>query len=345
MTVPRNAPRAGARALPHPMRTAGRGLRALLHVESPILAQLVVTRRCNLACGYCNEYDHESPPVPLASLYDRVDQLAALGTLVLTLTGGEPFLHPDLHLIVERAAEHGMIVTSISNAYPITKRRIERMNAAGLSLLQISIDNVEPNETSQKSWSKIKKKLLLLCERATFRLNVNAVLGSSPAAQTRALIEEIRALGVYMTVGLLHDRDGQIDPGLIGDALPSFYAEMNALCRKSVFHRFGEGWEIRMLRDHHASWKCRAGARYLYVDEHGLVSYCSQRRGEPGTPLAAYDRAALRRAYETRKGCEAHCTIACVRRASSLDEWRAQPRADDSRAHGVERRRLPLLRR
>ena len=35
---------------------------------NPLLAQVVVTRRCNLACGYCNEYDDFSPPVPTADL-------------------------------------------------------------------------------------------------------------------------------------------------------------------------------------------------------------------------------------------------------------------------------------
>jgi MoaA/NifB/PqqE/SkfB family radical SAM enzyme len=345
MKAPRNRPRTGARTLPHPVRTARRSVGALLHVESPILAQLVVTRRCNLACGYCNEYDHESSPVPLAALHDRVDRLAALGTVVLTLTGGEPFLHPSLHGIVERAAEHGMIVTTISNAYPITRGRIEQMNAAGLSLLQISVDNVEPNAISQKSWSKIEKKLHLLREHAAFRVNVNAVLGSSPAAQTRALIEAIRSLGFYMTVGLLHDHEGQVDPGLIGDALPRFYEEMSALCHKSVFHRIGGSWEARMLRERRAPFRCRAGARYLYVDEHGFVSYCSQRRGEPGVPLAEYDRAARRRAYDAPKGCEAHCTVACVRRASGFDGWRPQPGLVDRRDHGLERRRLPLVRR
>ena len=312
---------------PHPLRTLRRGALAMARKETPMLTQLVVIRRCNLSCGYCNEYDDYSDPVPKEVLFERIDHLAKLGNLILTLTGGEPFMHPDLHEIVKRAVDHGMVVTSISNAYPVTRRRIEQMNEAGLSLLQVSVDNIEPNEVSQKSWSKIKKRLLVMQEHAKFRVNVNAVLGSSPPAQTRELIDEIRSLGFYMTVGLLHDHTGQIDPGLIGDILPEFYEEMRQLCHKSFFHQFGEGWEQKMLRDGEAPWKCRAGARYLYVDEHGIVNYCSQRRGEPGTPLLEYGRADLRREHARAKGCEDTCTIACVRRASSFDEWRPQPEA------------------
>ena len=327
-----------------PAKTARRAVKAMLRPESPLLTQLVVIRRCNLTCGYCNEYDDYSPPVPKEVLFERIDHLAELGTLILTLTGGEPFMHPDLHEVVARAVSHGMIVTSISNAYPLTKKWIDRMNEAGLTLLQVSVDNIEPNEVSQKSWSKIKKRLLVMQEHAKFKLNVNAVLGSSPPAQTRQLIDEIRSLGFYMTVGLLHDERGQIDPGLIGDILPEFYDEMRALCNKSFFHQFGEGWEDKMLRDGTADWKCRAGARYLYVDEFGEVNYCSQRRGEPGVDLLSYTREDLKRAYKAPKGCESNCTIACVRRASSLDEWRTQsgapimpkPRPQDDRV------RLPI---
>jgi len=268
--------------------------------------------------------DDNSPPVPLEELLARVDHLAELGCLVLSLTGGESFMQPNLDEVVARAVSHGMVVTSISNAYPITKGWIERMNDAGLSLLQVSVDNVEPNEVSQKSWSKIKKRLLLLKEHAKFKLNVNAVLGSSPPRQTRELIDEIRSLGFYMTVGLLHDQQGQIDAGLIGDILPEFYEEMQALCNKSFFHRFGEGWEQKMLRGGTAPWRCRAGARYLYVDEYGKVAYCSQRRSEPGIALLDYTREDLKREFDRPKGCEESCTIACVRRASSLDEWRPQ---------------------
>lgn len=316
-----------------PLAAARRGARALLRPETPLLAQLVVIRRCNLSCGYCNEYDHHSPPVPLEELYRRIDHLADLGTVVVTLTGGEPFLHPELDKVVERVVSHGMVCTSISNAYPVTRKWIDRMNRAGLTLLQVSVDNVEPNDMSQKSWSKIKKRLEVLRDHAGFRVNVNAVLGSSPPAQTRELVREIQAMGFYMTVGLLHDDHGSIDPGLIGDQLPSFYDEMRALCTKSIFHRFGEGWERKMLRDGEAPWRCRAGGRYLYVDEHGKVSYCSQRRGEPGLSLLDYTRADLVREFHTPKGCEPNCTIACVRRASSLDEWRPQ-RGAPPRAHG-----------
>jgi MoaA/NifB/PqqE/SkfB family radical SAM enzyme len=290
-----------------------------------MLVQLVVTRRCNLACGYCHEYDDVSPPVDAALLEKRIDHAAALGTVVVTLTGGEPLLHPRLDALVARVDSHRMICTLISNGYAFTREWVRRLNDAGLSFLQISIDNVEPNEYSQKSWKNVRKKLDLLKEHARFHVNVNAVLGSSTIEQTREVVDAVRQMGFFMTVGLMHDANGQIQPGLLRDELAERYEEMQHLSRKSWLHKTGEGWEEDMLSDGSSPFKCRAGGRYLYVDEFGLVSYCSQRRGTPGIDLLDYTTEDCEREFYTPKGCEAKCTIGCARRASAFDAWRAQP--------------------
>ena len=56
----------------------------------PWLAQVVVTRRCNLKCGYCTEYDRTSDPVPYEELALRLAKLAELRAWAVCLTGGEP---------------------------------------------------------------------------------------------------------------------------------------------------------------------------------------------------------------------------------------------------------------
>src|SRR3984893_10401687 len=57
--------------------------RALASSRHPVLARIIPMRRCNLACGYCNEYDHTSSPVPLALMKGRLDKLAELGTSIV----------------------------------------------------------------------------------------------------------------------------------------------------------------------------------------------------------------------------------------------------------------------
>jgi len=316
------------------LQTIGRGLRVLTNPLVPLLAQVVVTRKCNLSCGYCNEYDKVSPPVDTDLLIRYIDHLADLGTCIITFTGGEPLLHPDLDKLVSRVVSHNMVCTSITNGFLLTSQWVERLNQAGLELLQVSVDNLEPNDSSQKSFNLLKKKLSVLKD-ARFKVNVNAVLGSSPIKETRELARQVRELGFYMTVGLLHGGDGMIDSGLIDtEDLESLYTEMQGYRRRSLTHRFGEGWEYEMIRTGKSDWKCRAGARYLYIDESGVVSYCSQRRGEPGIPILEYSRDDMRQFFTERKGCEEGCTVACVRRASSLDGLRYQekePRQQQSK--------------
>src|SRR6266581_7448295 len=142
--------------------------RALLSTRHPVLAHIIPMRRCNLACGYCNEYDHSSSPVSLDVMKRRLDKLADLGTSIVTLSGGEPMMHPQLDDLIHHIRVRGMIAGLISNGYYFTPERIKRLNKAGLDSLQISIDNVDPDEVSRKSLRVLDKKLRYLAEHADF---------------------------------------------------------------------------------------------------------------------------------------------------------------------------------
>ena len=143
-------------------------VRALRDPYRPVAAHLIPIRRCNLSCRYCNEYDDRSSPVPAPEVFRRVDRLAALGTGIITLSGGEPLIHPDLDAIIERIRSHGAIATLITNGYLLSRDRIRRLNRAGLDHLQISIDNVLPDEVSKKSLKLLDQKLQWLARDATF---------------------------------------------------------------------------------------------------------------------------------------------------------------------------------
>ncbi|MDQ1728730.1 MAG: hypothetical protein QOD33_855, partial [Pyrinomonadaceae bacterium] len=151
--------------------------RALVSSRHPVLAHLIPMRRCNLACGYCNEYDHTSSPVPLDVIKRRLDKLADLRTSIVTISGGEPMMHPELDEIIHHIRQRGMIAGLISNGYYFTPERIKRLNKAGLEHLQISIDNVEPDAVSRKSLRVLEKKLRYLSEHADFHVNSKSVIG------------------------------------------------------------------------------------------------------------------------------------------------------------------------
>src|SRR6201992_4085624 len=141
------------------LAVVGHALASTRHV---VMAQIVPMRFCNLPCAYCNEYDKVSKPVPVDEMLRRIDHLARLGSSIITISGGEPLTHPDLDQIVARIRHHGKVAGMITNGYLLMPERIERLNRAGLDHMQISIDNVQPDEISKKSLQGLDKKLEFL---------------------------------------------------------------------------------------------------------------------------------------------------------------------------------------
>ena len=305
-------------------RTRARELRmigkALASTKHPILVHIIPMRRCNLACTYCNEFDDVSSPVPLAEMKTRLDLLAEMGTSILTISGGEPLMHPELDEVIRHIRRRGMIAGMITNGFYLNQERIERLNGAGLEHLQISIDNLVPDEVSKKSLKTLDGRLEMLAQYAVFQVNINSVLGSGVKDPEDALKIAQRAvnLGFTSTVGIIHDHNGQLKP--LGAREREIFEEVMELGKRS-FSRFND-FQHNVARGKEHEWRCRSGSRYLYICEDGLVHWCSQQRGYPGVPLAQYTPEMRHREYFTEKFCAARCTVSCVQQVGILDNWR-----------------------
>jgi MoaA/NifB/PqqE/SkfB family radical SAM enzyme len=299
---------------------------ALKSPRHPVLAQIIPVRRCNLSCAYCNEFDRISKPVPISEMLERIDKLASLGTTVITLSGGEPLLHPDLDEIVRRIRHHNVLAEVLTNGYLLTPDRIERLNRAGLDHLQISIDNVRPDDVSKKSLKVLDQKLRWLSQFAEFQVNINSVVGASIANSEDALTIARRTveLGLTSTVGIIHDHSGQLQP-LSADQ-QKIIAEIQNLSKPLFSIARHNPFQKNLIQGLPNAWHCRAGGRYLYICEDGLVHYCSQQRGHPGIPLAQYTQEDLERESNISKPCAPLCTISCVHRVALLDSLRENPR-------------------
>jgi MoaA/NifB/PqqE/SkfB family radical SAM enzyme len=250
----------------------------------------------------------------------RIELLGNLKTGVITLSGGEPLLHPELDEIIKAIRRNATLSGLITNGYLLTADRIRKLNDAGLDYLQISIDNVMPDEVSKKSLKVLDKKLQLLAEYAEFHVNINSVLGGGISTPEDALIVGKRAmeLGFTSTVGIIHDGDGQLRP--LADREREVFLEMKKF-EKKHFSRLNY-FQENIANGKPSEWRCRAGSRYLYICEDGLVHYCSQQRGFPAKPLEEYTVADIRREYITEKSCAPLCTISCVHQISYFDFFR-----------------------
>jgi MoaA/NifB/PqqE/SkfB family radical SAM enzyme len=303
------------------LRGAKMVARAFMSTDHPLLAHIIPIRRCNLACEYCNEFDDFSKPVPLETMFRRIDKLGELGTSVVTISGGEPLLHPELDEVIRRIRHNGMVAGLITNGYLLVAERIQRLNKAGLEWLQISIDNVNPDDVSKKSLKVLDKKLELLAEHADFHVNINSVVGGGVKNPQDALAigRRAMALGFSSTIGIIHDGDGQVQP--LTEDERAVYQKMKSMEKRS-FTRIN-AFQDNISQGRPNQWRCRAGARYLYICEDGLVHYCSQQRGYPAVPLEKYTVADIRREFLTEKSCAPHCTVSCVHQVSVFDSWRA----------------------
>ena len=304
------------------MREAKLLMKGALSTDHPIMAHIIPIRRCNLTCAYCNEYDNFSKAVPLDIMVRRIELLGNLKTGVVTLSGGEPLLHPELDSVIEAIRRNATLAGLITNGYLLTADRVKRLNDAGLDYLQISIDNVMPDEVSKKSLKVLDKKLQVLAEHADFHVNINSVLGGGIHNPEDALVVGKRAmeLGFTSTVGIIHDGDGQLRP--LADREREVFLEMKKF-EKKHFSRVNY-FQENIANGKPSDWRCRAGARYLYVCEDGLVHYCSQQRGFPAKPLEEYTVEDIRREYITQKSCAPMCTVSCVHQISYFDFFRGE---------------------
>jgi MoaA/NifB/PqqE/SkfB family radical SAM enzyme len=303
----------------------------------PFVAFLNVTRRCNLACGYCREYDHESDPVPLPMLQARVAHLARLGTAVVTLNGGEPLTHPEIARVIAEVRARGMAATMNTNAFLLTRRHIDAFNRARLSAMQVSVDGLEPNETTYKSLRSAAPKLALLARHARFAVHVNAVLGAGATDDELDRLEhEVDKLGLRMKIALLRAADGSVSD----DERTRQSAFARAARRGLVDRLLVPAEQVALARGEVLEWKCRAGARYLHVCDRGLVHPCGAKLGTGSIPLEEYTMLDVEAAFRTAKRCAARCGVAYAHSLSRFDAHRSQ----DLDADPEPRTHLPVVR-
>ncbi len=287
-----------------------------LFTNAPMDAQLIITRRCNLSCGYCSEYDNSSAPVPLADLQRRIDALHRLRAANITLLGGEPLMHPAVAEIVAYAGRRAN-TSIVTNGFLLRNGVIEKLNEAGLNNLTVSVDTLraDPTRYIQKSLRSLRTRLERLKRLARFDVHVTAVLCEATKEDFGELVEEIKALGLRMSVNLIHNSRGYVT--VSGQPYLDLYEELYR--NGKPFTYIDHGYNKRLLQGETPSWKCRAGARYLYVDEFGKVQLCASQMGRLGKPIEEYTTEDLNEQSRTYKGCEEGCSVGCAFRCSQVD--------------------------
>lgn len=116
----------------------------------PALVSWNLTKRCNLRCPHC--YMEAEPQaaaeneLTTAECLSLIDEMKALGTEMIILTGGEPLLRRDIYDIAQYASSQGLWVVMGTNGVLVTDKVAQKMVECGVKGVAISIDSLDPQK-------------------------------------------------------------------------------------------------------------------------------------------------------------------------------------------------------
>lgn len=280
----------------------------------PIWAQINVTWKCNLSCGYCTEYDNDKGHVPYADVIARIDKCKDLGVKHTDLIGGEPLLHPEILPLMRHIRARGMTTGMTTNGFLLTQDKLEALLDAGAGRIQISVDSLYPTAASPKSLKTLRPKIEMVAKRGLW-FYVASVICDETIDQVQDLAQFCFDLGVPVFFAVVHHRGHIVVPPSTERYLEKvrWLREQKRAGRPVSNPYYLIDYYERVLSGQPFSWKCQGGQKAFYVSPEGNFHYCYHT--DPIGPFADVTRAQIK-ANHGAKGCEDGCGVDCMVRTS-----------------------------
>lgn len=177
----------------------------------PVWVTWQVTYNCNYGCSFCTYWQNDFKPHEECSLEDFVvgsKKLSELGSLIVSLAGGEPMLRRDIHTIVDiLSRDHFPYMTTSGSG--MTPKRARQLWEAGLWGCSVSIDYADPEKHARHRGVKFAFERAIKAieqlrdnrvEHSYQRVQIISVLTDDNLDEMPALCELARDLGVYWQV-------------------------------------------------------------------------------------------------------------------------------------------------
>jgi len=179
-------------------------MRPVDYHQAPLLVIWEATRACALACIHCRaSAQDQRDPAELSLEEGRrlISEVAAMGTQLMVLTGGDPLQRDDLEDLIRHGKQAGLVMATIPAATPrLTRDRIFRLKDAGVDQLALSLDG--PTAEIHDSFRKVDGTFAKVLEAAGWireagvALQINTVLGPWNLAHFDDLARMVTDLGI-----------------------------------------------------------------------------------------------------------------------------------------------------
>lgn len=169
---------------------------------SPLLVQIELTEACNLKCRFC--YNSQNPRYNSRAI-EMLERLANDGVMQVTLTGGEPLLHPDFFDILARATELFPNVMVLSNGTLMDKQAVARIHEYNVLSVSVSVHGDKAMHEYLTgvpgSYDRSIGALREFLGRGEIPVASNFVLNSANLKQLSGTIQQLGELGLsFMTI-------------------------------------------------------------------------------------------------------------------------------------------------
>ena len=268
----------------------------------PFQCLVQLTNRCNMKCSFCDFWPNGVPPEQELSLndYRRVAlELSRIGSLLISIEGGEPFVRRDLVEIVRAFALRHLTVL-YTNGWYVDERAARSVFAAGLTQVGVSIDYPDAARHDAKrgipgTFERAQRAVRLLRDaapRAGKQVHVMTVLTAANYLDVEALLKMSASLGVGHCVTLLSNkgfRRGKQDALPPPGATPMLLDLWERYPHLRVFRDYLRQVDAFLHLDHLP--QCRAGMQSFNIDHCGNVAPCIEKIDQPvgnvrDTPIA-----------------------------------------------------------
>lgn len=251
---------------------------------------LELTYACNLDCTFCyNDVTLDGKPLSLVQYRELLDDLASLGVLHLTLSGGEPLAHPHFFDIAAHARSLGFVIRLKTNGHAVSQRVAQRIREeVDPFLIEVSIHGASADTHDRQtrvhgSFERLVANIRTM-KAVGLRVKANSVLTRWNENEVEDLFALCDALGVACQI------DPEVKPKDDGDQGPLMIeasSEGQARYRRTLEARAKRDPEVTEIPTAAAARKatmagtdkhCGAGSNTIGIDPYGAVLPCVQWR-------------------------------------------------------------------